>query len=365
AQRQFAHLIQKKRAPVRCWNPPQLRLHGPGERAPRMAKQLRLEQRFRNGSTVYRDESFRRPRTQLMQRACHEFLAASRSTDDQHGGGTRSHEPSQAVYALHRFALPDHTGQRLRLRSITALPRAFLRRRSRRRRRGLAGIGRADLFYVFGWESRSGIQQHHLNSGKSFLDNRDQLFGIQIGDSPVKKQHLPVSFFELGQSGRPTQHLLHRAAAPVQTIHHLLPESAAGARNQRTSSHRGDTRECRHGAHWSLLIRLTGVKLPAAGATTFPSLRSPLVPIPLRRAPGALAQSTTPAQAARAQILNLPTAIASEAACRSTGNTFQSEALFPARPDSPPNQRVGTLHSPFPLVWPSPHKKSPDPPKRR
>src|SRR5271170_3840013 len=58
AERQFANLIQKKRSPMRRWNPPDLRLHGSGERAPGMAKQFRLEQRFRNRGAVHRHEGF-------------------------------------------------------------------------------------------------------------------------------------------------------------------------------------------------------------------------------------------------------------------------------------------------------------------
>ena len=55
AERQFTHLVEKKRSPVRRRNAPHLRLHRSRERPPGMAKQFRLQQRLGNGGAVHRD----------------------------------------------------------------------------------------------------------------------------------------------------------------------------------------------------------------------------------------------------------------------------------------------------------------------
>jgi len=87
------------------------------------------------------------------------------------------------------------------------------------------------------------FQQHHADVGEATLNDRDQLFGIEVGKVAVDEQHLPVGFFQFCQRIGSSACLLHRPAAPVQSVDHLFPQAAIRARDQR----RTRLREWRHG----------------------------------------------------------------------------------------------------------------------
>src|SRR4029077_331947 len=84
AEGQIANLVEKQRAPVRQLEASRLPRRGAGEGALFMAKELGLEQVFRNGRAVDRHEGAFGSRTQDVKRARKQLLAGAAFTLDQH-----------------------------------------------------------------------------------------------------------------------------------------------------------------------------------------------------------------------------------------------------------------------------------------
>src|ERR1017187_5322171 len=82
----ISHLVQKERASVRQFEPPDLARNGAGERALLMAEQLALKQPGWDCRTVHFNEGFVVARTETVNRARQQFLARSRLALDQYGG---------------------------------------------------------------------------------------------------------------------------------------------------------------------------------------------------------------------------------------------------------------------------------------
>ena len=77
-ERHLRDLIQEQRPSVRLLEEPVMIADGTGERAAAVTEQLRLEQCRRQGRAVDRAEGACAPRTQAMDRACEQLLAAAR-----------------------------------------------------------------------------------------------------------------------------------------------------------------------------------------------------------------------------------------------------------------------------------------------
>src|SRR5580704_6610357 len=71
----------------------------------------RTQAALRESQRSYGHERPRRPLTQLVQRARHQFLAAARWPYDQHRRRARSDQLRQPIDALHRLAAPNHAWQ--------------------------------------------------------------------------------------------------------------------------------------------------------------------------------------------------------------------------------------------------------------
>ena len=85
-QRQLANLVQKDGAAVGLLKPARTGCAGAGECAFFIAKQLRLEQRIRNGRAVDLDEGPVAPPAGQVHGACEQLLARARLAQQQHGG---------------------------------------------------------------------------------------------------------------------------------------------------------------------------------------------------------------------------------------------------------------------------------------
>jgi hypothetical protein len=102
--------------------------------------------------------------------------------------------------------------------------------------------------------SSVGIEHHDLSARKSPLNNGDEFLGSQIGETAIEEQNLPVAYFKLRQSVSSAENLLHRAAAPVQAMHHGFPQRAvrAGDEGSAGGSKNGHRGQCAHGKSPSL-----------------------------------------------------------------------------------------------------------------
>ena len=89
---------------------------GAGERTPRVAEQLTLEEVGRDRTAIDRDERSLAAAV-LVQQACDEFLARAGLTLDQHRGRRRCDAFDQRAHVLDGRRVPDQFALRLRRRT--------------------------------------------------------------------------------------------------------------------------------------------------------------------------------------------------------------------------------------------------------
>jgi hypothetical protein len=82
----LAQLVEEQRAAVRLSHEAELVLDGAGETAPRVPKQLGLEQRLGNAAAVHRNERAAAPRALRVKQPSDHFLTRTRLAKDQHFG---------------------------------------------------------------------------------------------------------------------------------------------------------------------------------------------------------------------------------------------------------------------------------------
>ena len=85
--RDLPDFVEEERAAVGGLEPSRAVAQGAGECALGMAEELAFEQFARDRCTVHANQRSMAPRTQVVQRACHELLACARFTFDEHRGG--------------------------------------------------------------------------------------------------------------------------------------------------------------------------------------------------------------------------------------------------------------------------------------
>ncbi len=107
----FPDLIQKQRAAIGQLEAPRPPLGGAGEGAFFMPEQLAFEQRGGQRRTVDGDEGALRARAELVDGACHQFLAGAALPLDQHGGARGRHLADHLEDFLHGRRLADDTAQ--------------------------------------------------------------------------------------------------------------------------------------------------------------------------------------------------------------------------------------------------------------
>ncbi len=98
-----------------------------------------------------------------------------------------------------------------------------------------------------------GIEEHHLGSRETPLNDGDQFVGVEVGEAAVEKQHLPVSSFQIDQRVGAAQNLLHRTAAAIQARENLFAECAVRAGDQRAACRGRKNGKSGHGTHFKSL----------------------------------------------------------------------------------------------------------------
>ena len=101
AQRHLADLVQEERASLCHLDSSRIRLHGSGESAARVSEEFGFEQGLGNGGAIDHREGAPGARTQLMNGAGHDFLAAAGRARDQHGCIPLRQQARQTIYGLH------------------------------------------------------------------------------------------------------------------------------------------------------------------------------------------------------------------------------------------------------------------------
>ena len=105
SERDVADLVQKQRALVGQFEPPDLLADGAGERAPLMAEQFALDQACRDGGAVHLHKCALAPPAQIVDGARDQLLAGAAFTLNQHGRIGRRHGLHVAQHALQRLAV--------------------------------------------------------------------------------------------------------------------------------------------------------------------------------------------------------------------------------------------------------------------
>ena len=121
-ERNVTDLVQKQRAATGCFNQSSLARYCTGERSALMAKQFGLKQVLRQTGAIDRYQGAVCTRAGLMHCVCHQFLAGSRFTLQQHSGLRGRHACHQFQHAQKgtsasgqalRFGLPLRDSQGL------------------------------------------------------------------------------------------------------------------------------------------------------------------------------------------------------------------------------------------------------------
>src|SRR5688572_6128490 len=110
-RRHLGDFVEEQRPAVRQLEAAFAPIRGAGERALLMTEDLALEQRFRNGGAVDRDERLRGPWAQLMDGLRHQFLAGARLAPDEDGGRGRRRLLDDLVDLPHAGTRADHAAE--------------------------------------------------------------------------------------------------------------------------------------------------------------------------------------------------------------------------------------------------------------
>src|SRR5574341_1572147 len=141
-KRKFAHFVEKYRALVSLLEQSRMICNGPGKGTAHMAEKFALDECFRNGAAVDRNERFVVPGTVKMNRARNEFFASATFAGNQYIGTACRNFLNQLIDFLDAAALADD--------SLKMEFGIFDHRRSIRQRRfpGLAQLfGEPNFFF--------------------------------------------------------------------------------------------------------------------------------------------------------------------------------------------------------------------------
>ncbi len=108
--RHVADLVEEDRPAVRGLEQSLVRLHRARERAARMAEELGLEQRLRNGAAIHRDERPLAAPARAVDGACEKLLAGAGFPVDQHARVGIGDQARLAQQVLHPRASGDDSG---------------------------------------------------------------------------------------------------------------------------------------------------------------------------------------------------------------------------------------------------------------
>ena len=85
---------------------------------------------------------------------------------------------------------------------------------------------------VFGGVLPVGIEHHYPGAGKAPLNDCDQFLRVEIKQTAIEEQNLPVTLLQLRQRVGAAQGLLHGTAPPIQPVQDLFPQGTVGAGDQ-------------------------------------------------------------------------------------------------------------------------------------
>ena len=201
-KRHFADFVEEKRAILRGFDASGARVHSTCERAAGMTKQLRFEQRFRDGCAV---KHHKRPGAALaegMHRPGDDFLSRSRLAFDQNGCGSWRHQANEPGQLQHDRRLADHARQRLN-------EAARSRRRDRIAHIPCACGFRSEILsftqrmqqFVAPWTSRTGgrfaIDAQQVDSGVQVEEILREPTHFEVGQPVVQHQGFGLLLFNL------------------------------------------------------------------------------------------------------------------------------------------------------------------------
>ena len=108
AQRHVVDVVEKDRPPLSQFEPSRPILDGPGERAPFMAEELRLDQRLREQCTADRDERTMFAPARLVNQPGNDFLPRAALSGDEHGAVAPGDDADELEHGAHfRTATDD------------------------------------------------------------------------------------------------------------------------------------------------------------------------------------------------------------------------------------------------------------------
>ena len=107
AQRHIVDIIEKYRAPFGHFEPSRTIFDGPGERAPFMAEELRLDKGLGEQRTADRDKRTMLAPTRLMNQRGHDFLPCAALSGDEHGAVAPADDVDEVEHGAHFRAAAD------------------------------------------------------------------------------------------------------------------------------------------------------------------------------------------------------------------------------------------------------------------
>ena len=186
ASGKLADLVKENRSALGGMNLPQARLHGAGEGAAGMAKELGFYQRFRNRRAVDGDEWLVGTRAELMHGLGDQFLSGAGFPGDEHGSGVPGDCTDQRGELPHGLAGADHSGQRHECAGQSGQRgRSPVRWRSERAVRevelletAVGGIVAQLLRHIDG--AVPAVQQNDIGAWELAFHDADQFLAIQV-----------------------------------------------------------------------------------------------------------------------------------------------------------------------------------------